>query len=165
MMFLRMFLALLVFSVAVGAAELPRVEREVAVAVKSSKVTVVHFWNPSSPQCQAELTRIGWSALIDLNAEVNFVFVTVWQGEDGDGHALLERNGIAAQKNFELFAHPNSSRKPEDRVAMFLGLPVTWVPTTWIFRDGQLRYALNYGELRFPLLQQLIRDAAEKWEH
>jgi hypothetical protein len=34
-----------------------------------------------------------------------------------------------------------------------------------ILRDSQLRYALNYGELRFPLLQQLVRDASDKWEH
>ena len=33
-----------------------------------------------------------------------------------------------------------------------------------VFKDGQLRYALNSGKLRFPLLQQLIRDAADKWE-
>ncbi len=46
-----------------------------------------------------------------------------------------------------------------------MDLPLTWVPTTWIFRDGRLRYALNYGEVRFPLLQQLIRDAADPWEH
>jgi hypothetical protein len=47
----------------------------------------------------------------------------------------------------------------------FLGLPVTWIPSTWVFRAGTLCYALNYGELRFPMLQQLVRDAADKWEH
>ena len=40
----------------------------------------------------------------------------------------------------------------------------TWIPTTWIYRDGQLRAALNYGEVRFPLLQQLVDDAREKWD-
>ena len=48
-------------------------------------------------------------------------------------------------------------------MTQFLGLPITWLPTTWIFREGQLRYAMNYGELRFPILQQLIRDTADKW--
>ena len=50
-------------------------------------------------------------------------------------------------------------------MTVFLGQPVSWIPTTWVFRDGNLRYALNYGELRFPLLQQLIRDSSDKWEH
>jgi hypothetical protein len=48
-------------------------------------------------------------------------------------------------------------------MSRFLGLPVTWLPTTWIFRDGKLRYAFNYGELRFPIVQQLIRDTNDLW--
>jgi len=45
----------------------------------------------------------------------------------------------------------------------FMGLPVTWIPTTWVFKDGELRYALNYGELRFDMLQQLVRDSTNDW--
>ena len=72
---------------------------------------------------------------------------------------------MGPQKNFELLVHPNASRKAEDKMTTFMGQPVSWIPTTWVFRDGQLRYALNYGELHFPMLQQLIRDSSDKWEH
>lgn len=155
----------MILAVAARAADWLPVEREVAAAVKSARVTVVHFWAPWCPNCKAELTKSGWSTFIDLNADVDFLFVTVWQGEEGDGRALLEKNGVGAQKNFELLVHPNASRKAADKMTTFLGQPVSWIPTTWVYRDGKLCYALNYGELHFPLLQQLIRDAADKWEH
>ena len=51
-----------------------------------------------------------------------------------------------------------------EKMETFLGLPVTWTPTTWIFRNGRLRYAFNYGELRFLLVQQLLRDTTDKWD-
>ena len=28
---------------------------------------------------------------------------------------------------------------------------------------GKLRYALNYGEIRFPMLQQMVDDSTSKW--
>ena len=46
-----------------------------------------------------------------------------------------------------------------------LGIPISWIPSTWVFRQGKLRYAMNYGELRFPMLQQLVRDSSDAWEH
>lgn len=140
-------------------------EREVAAAVKSSQVTVVHLWAPWCANGKTELANAGWSTFIGLNSDVHFIFVTVWGGEDGDGRALLEKNGVGAQKNFELLVHPNTSTKAADKMTEFLGQKITWIPTTWVFRDGQLLYALNYGEVRFPLLQQLVRDASDKWEH
>jgi len=59
--------------------------------------------------------------------------------------------------------HPNASRLVADRLNTFLGLPVTWIPTTWVFRDGKLRVAFNYGEIRFPVLQQMMADAERAW--
>ena len=156
--------ALWVFALGLRAAELLPVERQVAEAVKSSHVTVVHFWAPWCPNCTAELAKGGWSTFIGLNSDVDFIFVTVWGGDSGDGRALLEKNGVGAQPNFQLLVHPNVSRKGADKMTAFLGLPVSWIPSTWVFRDGELRYALNYGELHFPMLQQLVRDSAEKWE-
>ena len=85
--------------------------------------------------------------------------------QSDEGRALLERNGVGPQKNFELLVHPNASRKAEDKMTTFMGQPVSWIPTTWVFRDGKLLYAFNYGELHFPMLQQLIRDSSDKWEH
>ena len=110
------------------------------------------------------MAKSGWSSFIGLNPDADFIFVTVWGGDSGDGRALLEKNGVGAQTNFQLLVHPNASRKKADKMTEFLGLPVSWIPSTWVFRDGQLRYALNYGELHFPMLQQLVRDSSDKWE-
>jgi thiol-disulfide isomerase/thioredoxin len=145
-------------------AESLTVEQQVLEAAKSSQVTVVHLWAPWCPNCKAELAEHGWSNFLNANPDVRVIFVTVWAGDKGDGRLVLEQYGIGAQENFRLLVHPNSSRKKEDKMTEFLGLPVTWIPTTWVFRDGTLRYALNYGELRFPMLQQMVRDAGDKWD-
>lgn len=137
-------------------------EEQVAEAIKGPGVTVVHFWAPWSENSKNELAKNGWSTFVDTNFEVKFIFVTSWSNDDG--RALLEKNGLAKQENFKLLLHPNRSRKEGERFDRFLGLPVTFLPTTWIFRDGRLCYALNYGEVKFPLLQALVRDAHEKWE-
>ena len=47
----------------------------------------------------------------------------------------------------------------------FLDLPLDWIPTTWIYKGGDLRYALNYGEIRFDVLQQFFADSASEWSH
>lgn len=162
-LFLLMFAAAaLVAARAADPSSLP-VEQQVLEAVKAPGVTVVHLWAPWCPNCKAELS--GWSGFLATNPQVNVIFVTVWAGDKGDGRALLEQSGLGAQPNFKLLLHPNTSRKKADKMTEFLGLPVTWIPSTWVFRDGTLRYALNYGELRFPMLQQLVRDAEDKWEH
>lgn len=159
------FVALFVLATRVTAAELLPVEQQVAEAVKSSKITVVHLWAPWCSNCTVELAHNGWSSFLAVNPEVNFIFVTVWQGDGPDGRAVLEKNGVGAQKNFSLLVHANASRKKETSMKTFLGQPVSWIPSTWVFKDGQLYYALNYGELHFPMLQQLIRDSSDKWEH
>jgi thiol-disulfide isomerase/thioredoxin len=150
---------------AVGrAAETPAaaIERQLADAVKSERVTVVHFWAPWCPNCKAELANGGWSGFIAAHPDTNFVFVTIWNS--ADGRELLEANGVGAEKNFQLLLHPNGSRKRDEKVTELLGLPISWIPTTWVFRDGKMRYAMNYGELHFPVLDQLIRDSSESWD-
>ena len=137
------------------------IEDEVAAAVKGPQVTVVHFWASWCSNSKAELTKEKWSTFLDLNRDVKFIFVTVRSMDDGK--ALLAENGLGKQANLTMLYHPNHVKKGEGVIQTFMDIPVTWVPTTWIFRDGELRYALNYGEVRFPLLQQLIRDAGQKW--
>lgn len=161
------WLLLLVSAIVAGAAEpaLLPVEQQVLDAVKSPEVTIVHLWAPWCPNCKAELVSHGWSDFLAANPDVKVIFVTVWAGDKGDGRALLEQNGVGSQANFTLLQHPNTSRKKADKMTEFLGLPVTWIPSTWVFRNGTLRYALNYGELRFPMLQQMVRDSEDKWEH
>jgi thiol-disulfide isomerase/thioredoxin len=138
-------------------------ERQLAEATKSSSVTVVHLWAPWCSNCKAELANGGWSGFIAANPDVNFVFATVWNS--ADGHELLERNGVGGEKNFRLLLHPNGSRKHGEMVTQLLGLPISWLPRTWVFKDGELRYAMNYGELHFPVLQQLVRDSSDPWDH
>lgn len=138
-------------------------EAKVRELTQGSQVTVVHFWAPWCSNCKAELKERGWARFIEANPDVRFVFITVWNSEPG--FDVLEANGVAAQANVIGLHHPNPSRKREDKLSHFLGLPVTWIPTTWVFRDGKLRFALNYGEVRFPLLQQLLQDTTSPWSH
>jgi thiol-disulfide isomerase/thioredoxin len=136
-------------------------EQKIAEATKSSKVTVVHFWAPWCPNCKHELANGGWSTFIAANPNVNFIFVTTWNAVDG--HELLEKNGVGAEPNFQLYLHPNHSRKRGEMVSQVLGMPISWIPSTWVFKDGHLTYAMNYGELRFPVLSQLITDSSDSW--
>jgi thiol-disulfide isomerase/thioredoxin len=139
------------------------VEKQVAAVAAGPQVTVIHFWAPWCPNCNAELANNRWKNFLENNPDVKFIFVTVWNAEDG--HAVLEANGLTQEPNFQFLLHPNPSRSSADKMKTFMDLPVSWIPTTWVFRDGKLRYAMNYGELHFPLLQQLIRDSNSKWEH
>lgn len=139
------------------------VEEEVAAEVARPQITVVHFWAPWCPNSTAEHKGRGWATFVGSNPDVRFVFVTVRSADDG--YAYLEQQGLKDQPNLRRLHHPNHVRKGEGSIQDFMDLPLTWVPTTWVFRDGRLRYALNYGEVRFPLLQQLIRDTADAWTH
>jgi thiol-disulfide isomerase/thioredoxin len=155
--------ALLLSCPARAAGDAAALEQHLADTTKSASVTVVHFWAPWCPNCRAELANGGWSGFIAANPDVNFVFVTIWNPTDG--RDLLEKNGVGAERNFQLLLHPNASRARGEKVSELLGLPISWIPTTWVFREGKLRYAMNYGELRFPVLEQLVKDSADKWEH
>jgi len=138
------------------------VEQQIADATRSERVTVVHFWAPWCPNCRAELAGGGWSGFIERNPGVDFVFVTIWNA--ADGREVLEKSGVGAEPNFRLLLHPNGSRKRGEKVSEVMGMPISWIPTTWVFREGKLRYALNYGELRFPMLQQLVKDSSDSWD-
>jgi thiol-disulfide isomerase/thioredoxin len=155
-------LAMLTFGLAGRAAEALPIEQQVAEVVKSPKVTVIHFWATWCPNCRGELMTGGWKDFITRNPNVNVIFVTV--RDEKSGGAELKRYGIGEQKNFTHLQHPNASRNPDTEVTSFMGLRVGWVPATWIYRDGKLRYALNYGQIRFPILQQLVEDALPKWD-
>ena len=137
-------------------------EKELAAAVAGSQVTVVHLWAPWCSNCKAEMTAEGWAKFVKGNPAVKVVFVSIWH-EAQPAAPKLAAAGLGGQKNFVALTHPNPSNDSGTRVEQLLGFPITWIPTTWIFRDGKMRYALNYGEMRFPILQQLAQDAGVGW--
>ena len=136
-------------------------EREVAELVKSPDVTIVHFWAPWCPNCAAELKSGGWKKFLEDNPKVKVVFITV--RDERDGAKELAKFGLGPQKNFLHLQHPNPSRRPETEMTSFMGLRVGWTPATWIYRNNRQRYALNYGQIRFSILQQLVDDTDPKW--
>jgi thiol-disulfide isomerase/thioredoxin len=138
-------------------------EQKLADAIKSPQTTVVHLWAPWCSNCQAELKTGGWTKMINENPQVKFYFVSVWN--DGqDGRAMLNKFGIAAQSNVTILGDAGP-RRGENKIKQFAGLPLSWIPTTWIYKGGDLRYALNYGEVRFPVLQQFLTDSQPEWLH
>jgi len=136
------------------------VEQQVAEAVKAQGLSVVHLWAPWCSNCQAELKSGGWTKTVKDNPEVKFYFVSVWNGGE-DGLSILEKYEIAQRPNVTILADPGP--RGTDHIKQFVGLPLSWIPTTWIFKGGSLRYALNYGEMRFPVLQQFIADSNSEW--
>jgi thiol-disulfide isomerase/thioredoxin len=167
-----LFACLLLFSAALLRAETPAapvaaapLENEVAALAAGSHVTVIHFWAPWCPNCRAEMTPDGWAKFIGANPEVKFVFLNIWH-RGLDPAPKLTAGNLGGQPNLTLLTHPSATSKAgRDRMNTFLGLPITWLPTTWVFLDGKLRYALNYGEVRFDMLQTLVNDTREKWNH
>lgn len=159
------YLVVLFFAVASLSSQLMAAspaEEQVAEAVKAQSLSVVHLWAPWCSNCQAELKSGGWIKTVKDHPEVKFYFVSVWNGGE-DGRAMLAKYQIAQQPNVTILADPGP--RGADHIKQFAGLPLSWIPTTLIFKGGDLRYALNYGEIRFPILQQLISDSNSGWEH
>jgi thiol-disulfide isomerase/thioredoxin len=155
-------LVLIVLLSAASRGESPA-EYAVLAAIKAPQPTVVHLWAPWCSNCQAEFKSGGWTKIINDNPQVQFYFVSVWN--DGqDGRAVLKKIGIADQPNITILADLGP-RRGENKIRQFAGLPLSWIPTTWIYKDGDLRYALNYGEVRFPVLQQFLADSQSEWSH
>jgi thiol-disulfide isomerase/thioredoxin len=154
----RHLLLLLLTGLALCAAEPLPIEAQVAEATKSSRVTVVHFWASWCSNCREELKGGGWREFIEANPETNVIFVMV--RDEKSGAAELAQYSLGPQRNFQHLQHPNASRRKGEEMTSFMGLPVGWIPSTWIFRDGRLRFALNYGEIRFSILPQCWRSTS-----
>ena len=140
------------------------VEKNVAAIVAGPQVTVVHLWAPWCSNCLHEMRPDGWAKFVDANPAVKVVFVAIWHKGQACGPKLAAAGlGKATQTNFVALTHPNPSTMRGEQLSRFLGLPVGWVPTTWVFRAGKLRYAINYGEVRFGMLQQMVEDTGAAW--
>jgi thiol-disulfide isomerase/thioredoxin len=137
-------------------------EDEVIAAIKAPDLTVIHLWAPWCSNCQAELKSGGWSKIVKENPKTAFVFVSIWNDGD-DGRAMLDKFQLTKFPNVVVLADPGP-RRGDGKIKQFAGLPVSWIPTTWIYKGGDLRYALNYGEIRFPVLQ-FLEDSEDEWSH
>lgn len=136
-------------------------EQRVQEIIAQDGIHVVHFWAPWCHNSRNELDR-GWDALVTNNEAVTFTFVTV-RNDGDDGTALLEEYGLP-DRVATLAVPGGSNGNRAERTYTFLGLPVTWTPTTWIFHNnGELAFALNYGEMQMDTLQQLIDVTAQNW--
>src|SRR5687767_8426321 len=109
-------------------------EQQVAEAIKAPNLSVVHLWAPWCSNCQAELKSGGWAKTIKENPEVKFYFVSVWNSGD-DGKAMLAKYEISDQPNITILADPGP-RRGDDKIKRFLDLPLSWIPSTWIFKGG-----------------------------
>jgi thiol-disulfide isomerase/thioredoxin len=138
-------------------------EQKVLEAIKSPELSVVHLWAPWCSNCQAELKSGGWLKMVKDNPQVKFYFVSVWNG-GGDGKSMLSKFQIADQPNVTVLADPGP-RRGDAKIKQFAGMPLSWIPTTWVYKGGDLYYALNYGEVRFPVLQQFLEDSKSEWSH
>ena len=138
-------------------------EQQALEAVKAPNVTVLHLWAPWCGNCQAELKTGGWTKMVKENPDVRFLFVSIWNAGD-DGRGVLKKHEIGDQPNVTILADPGPRHGP-DKIKRFLDLPVSWIPTTWVYKGGDLRYALNYGEVRFEVLQQFLADSNSEWSH
>ena len=131
-------------------------EAQVRAIIEQEGIHVVRFWAPWCGNSMNEL-RDGLYDLIGDHPDVTFTFVTV-RNDGEDGQATLDR--FAIPDRVTVLAEQN--RQP----LTFLGLPITWTPTTWIFnREGKLAYAFNYGEISPAMLTAAIAHARDDWHH
>ena len=158
---MRRIAAVTLFLISASALAVSPAEQQVSEITSAPCLSVVHLWAPWCSNCLAELKSGGWPKMVRENPDTRFVFVSIWNAGD-DGRAMLKRNDIGDQANVTIVADPGP-RRGEGKITRFLDLPVTWIPTTWVFKGGELRYALNYGEVRFEVLQQLLIDANAEW--
>jgi hypothetical protein len=137
-------------------------ERHVLDVIAGDGIHVVHFWAPWCDNSIDELDR-GLGAVLGRQPGVTCTFVTVWN-DGASGRDEMRRLGLpdsvgeVVQEDFG----PRETKELRRRV--FLGLPVTWIPSTWIFhKNGELAFAANYGELEAATLEELLDLARRSW--
>ena len=146
----------------VSVSALSPAEQAVQATIARDGVHVVHFWAPWCDNSTAELAA-GWYEVVEAHPDVTFTFVTLWN--DGEtGEETLTRYAIP--ERVERLVVDGPRPLSADRRTTFLGLPVSWIPTTWVFnRNGLIATAFNYGEATPQQLNDAIEGAASDWPH
>ena len=137
---------------------LSAVDAALRETVAADGVHVVHVW---APWCDNSLNEHApvWSDLARLGAD-SVTFVTVWN-EGESGADTLAESGVTGVR--ELVVEGPKPEKPDRRLTL-LGLPVSWIPTTWVFnRNGLLATAFNYGEVSAERLAEAVEGARSRW--
>ena len=134
-------------------------EAAVRDTIQTPGVHVVHIWAPWCDNSLHELAPV-WSEARQRHPDVSVTFVSIWSdGDDGDD--VLRQHGV---DDVEVRVLPGPKPEKPDRRLTFLGLPVSWIPTTWVFnREGMLATAFNYGEITAEHLAQAIEGAQSGW--
>ena len=147
---------------AVAVAPNTAAERRVQDVIEEDGLHVVHFWAPWCANSKRELAD-GWASLVADNPNVSFTFVTVWN--DGDpGAKMLEKHDIPDRVTEVTQPDLGPSDQESNRRQSFLSHPVTWIPSTWIFHNnGELAFALNYGEMEMSTIQSLLDATRKDW--
>lgn len=139
-------------------------ERTVQSIIAEDGIHVVRFWNPRCGNSRSEL-QMGLYQVVEANPDITFTFVTIWNDENA-GQDILDQYFIPETVTVLVQPDEGPSSDRENRRREFLGLPVTWTPTTRIYhRNGDLAYAFNYGELSPEALQQAIDNTRSEWTH
>ena len=127
-------------------------DAELRRRVERPGVHVVHVWAPWCGDSVDELAV--WAG--DTGAD-SVTFATVWN-DGASGAGVLAEHGVDAHE----VVVPGPKPEPAGRRTTLLGLPVTWVPTTWVFnRGGLLATAFNYGTLTADRLAEAVEGARE----
>jgi thiol-disulfide isomerase/thioredoxin len=147
---------------AVAVAPSTAAERKVQDLIEEDGLHVVHFWAPWCPNSKRELAN-GWAGLVADNPEVSFTFVTVWN--DGEaGAEMLDEYDLPDRVTEVTQPDLGPSDQEANRRQSFLSHPVTWIPSTWIFHNnGELAFALNYGEMKMRTIQSLLDATRKNW--
>ena len=130
--------------------------------IETDGLHVVHFWAPWCSNSKNELKN-GWADLVANNPNVTFTFVTVWN-DDETGTAVLNEHDLPDRVATVVQPDLGPSDNEANRRQSFLSLPVTWIPSTWIFHNnGELAFAMNYGEMEMDTVQSLLDATSAEW--
>lgn len=130
--------------------------------IETDGLHVVHFWAPWCSNSENELDN-GWADFVANNPDVTFTFVTVWN-DDETGTAVLNEYDLPDRVATVTQPDLGPSDNEANRRQSFLSLPVTWIPSTWIFHNnGELAFAMNYGEMEMDTIQSLLDATSAEW--